>query len=242
MPDPRLTLVAYGNPLDRKTWSSAPRNIYDALIRQKCVVDPVNALTPNKVVKGIQLARQYLRYGNIYFRNTAFGRHHSACQARTGIDMAGNDHILHVSALHMPLPNIRPNEKHYLYLDFSWALRMGSTERPPSTRFELDVEKLDRDAYAQIHHFFACSEYLRDHLIDYYGIPADRISVIGSGLSTGFIRPSSHQKDYTNGEILFSSKIPGGWEYKGGALLLEGFKIARAKNPRLHLALVGNES
>lgn len=236
-----VTLVAYGDPGDRGTWSSAPRNLLDALGAAGCDVRPVNALTANKLIKGFQLGFNMLRYGSTDFRRGPVARAYAAKLARRGIDAAGYKNVLHVSLQHMPLPAVRDGERHYLYLDFTYDLRLGSPDRAALTPFQRCVEDLDREAYAQIHHFLACSEYIRDHLIERYGIPAARISVVGSGLSTGFIRPSDHEKDYASGEILFSSKIPGGFNYKGGALLLEAFRIAHAQNPDLHLTIVGHE-
>ncbi len=236
-----ITLVGYGDPLERGTWSSAPRNIRDAIAALGCEVVPVNALTPNRPLKLAQLGLNLLRYGSADFRRGPVARAHSARLARAGIDAAGNDRILHVSVHHMPLSAVRPGERHDLYLDFTYDLRIGNGDRARLTAFQACVEDLDRAAYAQIHRFFACSAYVKRNLVEHYGIPEDRISVVGSGLSTGFIRPAAHAKDYANGEILFSSKIPGGWNYKGGALLLEAFKIAHGRNPKLRLTVVGHD-
>lgn len=238
---PGVTLVAYGDPRAATTWSGTPRNILNALTARGCAVAPVNSLTSNKAVKLAQLARHWMAFGNRDFRRGPVARAYAATRARAGIDAAGNSRILHTSLHHLPLAEVRPGERHFLYLDLTYDMRVGIAGRALSP-FEAAAEALDRRAYAQIVHFFAISACAKENLVRHYGIPAEKISVVGTGFSTGFIRPCDRRKDYGNGEILFSSKIPGSWEHKGGALLLAAFELAHKENPRLRLTLVGHES
>lgn len=236
-----LTCIGYGDPTDPRVWSGTPAALTAALRAAGCEIAAVNSLTANRLAKLGQLAGHALAWGNADFRRGALARRAAAARARRGIDAAGHRHILHLSMNHLPLDVVRQGERHHLYLDFTWDLRLGLDGGRAMTRFEAAVDALDRAGYAQIDHFFSCSDCVRRNLIARYGIPAERISVVGTGLGAGFLNAEAGEKDYANGEILFSSKIIDAWGLKGGPLLLDGFALARRDNPGLHLSLVGHE-
>ncbi len=236
-----VTCVGYGDPADPHVWSGTPAAVVAALKEAGCSVATVNSLTPRRLVKLGQLAVNALSYGNLDFRRGPFARARAAARARRRIDAAGNDHILHFSVNHLPLARIQPRERHYLYLDFTYDQRLGLESGRQMRRFERVVDNLDRAAYRQIDHFFAVSRSVARNLAERYGIAADRITIVGTGLGAGFLRAEAAEKDYANGEILFSSKLIDIWALKGGPLLLDAFALARRQNPALHLSLVGHE-
>lgn len=101
----------------------------------------------------------------------------------------------------------------------------------------LDAVDADiRVGYHQFDHIFAIAEHAKTSLTEHYGVPADRISVVGTG--RGIIKPFTGEKDYAKGGILFVAKER--FEDKGGQLLLDAFRIARDQNPDLQLWLVGD--
>lgn len=240
-----VTCVGYGDPADPRVWSGTPAAVVGALKAAECSVVTVNALTPSRVAKLGQLAVNAAFWRSSDFRRGPFARARAAARARRGIDAAGNDHVLHFSVNHLPLAERRPNERHYLYLDFTYDVRLGLDAGLDGgralSRFEARVDALDRAAYAQIDHFFAVSRYIRRNLIERHGIAADKITVVGTGLGSGFLKSEVADKDSGSGEILFSSKMIDVWTQKGGPLLLDGFALARRQNPALHLSLVGHD-
>lgn len=237
----RLALVMYGDPRNTEVWSGAPRKFYDALAEFGVAVMPINALTANRPVKLGQLLLHGVQHWNLDFRRSWWHRAHNARRARREVDRVNVNKVLHLSVNHLPLPTIRDGEEHYLFTDFTYDLRLGANDSAGRTKFQQRVDELDRAAYRQMTHIFTASAYVRDNLVRHYGVPQDRLSVVGYGFSMGSIRPTGREKDYSNGQILFSSKIHGGWEYKGGALLVEAFKLAWRQNKQLKLSLVGRD-
>ena len=239
-----FALASYGDPESRKTWSGTPYNLMTAFRRLGYPVSGINSLTDNNLVKASQLAVHKVRYPTTNFRRGPVARHHSA--GRVARAASGFPKVLHTSLYHLPLRRPPLGQEQYLYLDFTWdmdlKLSLGNTlgEMRPYSKDEQAVEDLNRAAYAQMTHFFSISDFVRDNLVQHYGIPSEKITVVGTGINLEFLQPVP-PRDYTKRELLFSSKIEGGWDYKGGALLLEAFQIARQQVPDLKLTLVGLE-
>ncbi len=237
-------LAAYGDPENRKTWSGTPYNLLRAFRRLGYSVSGTNSLTDNNLVKLSQLVAHKTRYSTTNFRVGPAARSHSA--GRVARAAAGYSTVLHTSLYHLPLRNPPPGQEQYLYLDFTWDLELKldpANTQGDNRRMSADeqkVEELNTAAYAQMTHFFCISDFVRDNLIQHYGIAPGKITVVGTGINSEFLQPVP-PKDYTRREILFSSKIIGGWEYKGGALLLEAFQLARKQVPDLTLTVVGLE-
>ncbi len=237
-----FVLASYGDPESRKTWSGTPYNLMTAFRRLGYPVSGINSLTDNNLVKASQLAVHKVRYPTTNFRIGPVARGHSA--GRVVRAASGFPKVLHTSLYHLPLRNPPPGQEQYLYLDFTWDLEMNSGfdptqgDPPPFSKDGQVVEDLNKAAYAQMTHFFCISDFVRDNLVRHYRISPEKITVVGTGINMEFLQPVP-PKDYTKREILFSSKIIGGWEYKGGALLLEAFQLARQQVPDLKLTLVG---
>src|SRR6185436_4212960 len=106
-----------------------------------------------------------------------------------------------------------------------------------SDRLLADAERLEDAAYRQMAHVFTISEYVRQNLISHFQVRPERITVVGTG--RGAIQPYHGPKDYQNHTILFVAK--GRFEDKGCVLLLEALKLARQREPRLKLIVVGDE-
>lgn len=81
---------------------------------------------------------------------------------------------------------------------------------------------------------FVLSEWTAKGIVSDYGIPSDRISVVGAGANVpdGFSRRINTQTP----SILF---VGYDWERKGGPLLLESFRIVRRLVPQAELIIIG---
>ncbi|MGE0652144.1 MAG: glycosyltransferase family 4 protein, partial [Alphaproteobacteria bacterium] len=96
-------------------------------------------------------------------------------------------------------------------------------------------DHLERASFAACEHIFTFGEYVRDDIVGHYGIPADRVTAVGSGC--GETAPYSGVKNYANGELLFIAKHL--FREKGGDLLLDAFCLALQQRPELRLTIVG---
>ncbi len=95
----------------------------------------------------------------------------------------------------------------------------------------------ERESLSGLAHVFTFGAYVRDNLIAHYGLPADRVTAVGSGM--GAIEPYDGPKTYDRPALLFVAKHL--FQAKGGVLLLDAFDLARRRRPDLTLTVVGDE-
>lgn len=256
----RLAVSSIGDPRNPRTWSGTPANVINALERQSHSVVAVNAGVSTKLEKAVlYLAYQSSRL-SLYslnprslvyqlslitsearsdFSRARIARSRSAARSRSQSRAAGCTKVLHMTTVSLPLSTLDSDVSHYLMCDSTWntMFQFSKSIDRYTVRMLREVEELERESFAQIEHFFPTAEYVRDDLIDHYGIEPRRITVVGTG--RGNIAAFEGEKDYANGHILCVAKVR--FEEKGGPLLIEAFKIAQAANPKLKLVLVGQE-
>jgi glycosyltransferase involved in cell wall biosynthesis len=147
-------------------------------------------------------------------------------------------HVLHTGTFDLDGERI-DGVDHYLYCDHSWAL--SKTHHVHARRFNERAlrafERSERKALGGLAHVFTFGSYVRDNLIGHYGLPPDRVTVVGSGM--GAIEPYDGPRSYEKPALLFVAKHL--FEAKGGILLLEAFEYARQRRPDLNLTIVGDE-
>ena len=228
-----------GDPLNPATWSGTPSKIIAACESQGAIVHGINAhVTPvqQKIARVFHLltgSRLDPQYGSL-------GRTFRASNAARQIKKTGCNKILHMCSGDLPITWGQDRLEHYLYIDITLDLWMKNAQSAKmfSRRDRATAERIERLAFSQIKHFFPIGQYLRVNLIEHYGIDPGRITPAATGC--GDITPYTGEKNYSNGEILIVTKSR--FEDKGGALVLEAFKIAVAKNPTLRLTIVGPKS
>jgi glycosyltransferase involved in cell wall biosynthesis len=155
---------------------------------------------------------------------------------------AGSDspHTLHAGPLDLPFLWRPGNQRHYLFCDTTWRLcsAQASFTSECSSRLLRDAARAEARTYRQMKHIFPTSQYVKEDLVANYGVPPEKVTVVGTG--RGIIQPFHGAKDYTNGKILYVAK--GRFEDKGGPMVLAAFERARQMNPRLQLTIVGQDS
>jgi glycosyltransferase involved in cell wall biosynthesis len=227
-----------GAPRNPKTWSGTPSNIIKALERQGIVVLGINSGLKKYQKLFYLFLYQVLGLGIDYHRGP-IARAHSAMIVQRQSKAYGCRKILHTGTLDLPMPKPNAGVDHYLFCDSTWNLwsQYATNIDQYSPRMLQFAEKLERKSYAQIKHFFPISDYVRDNLINHYGVDPKRITVVGTG--RGNIEPYFGEKNYRSGHVLFVAK--GRFEDKGGPLLLESFKIAQRRNQNIKLIVVGDD-
>jgi glycosyltransferase involved in cell wall biosynthesis len=236
-----LTSV-FGDPLDGRTWSGAPKNLADGLKR---IGIAVHGIHPHLGTAGkLQVAAGNLITGRgrpisgEQLLRSELSRRRLATQVSQAAARLGVRHVLHTGTMDMPALDLNQGVKHYLYCDHSWALaRPHHIEAARYSRKALDAyERLERQAFSGLEHIFTFGAYVRDNLIDHYGVPPERITAVGSGM--GRIAPYFGTKDYARPALLFVAKHY--FRAKGGALLVDAFLRAQAMRPDLRLTIVGD--
>jgi len=93
----------------------------------------------------------------------------------------------------------------------------------------------ENDVYARTRGIFVMSSWLASSFMADFGVPANKLNVVGAGINTGAL-PSIPDRDFTSPKFLFVGKD---FERKGGRFLLQAFAEVRRQVPRSELVIVG---
>jgi glycosyltransferase involved in cell wall biosynthesis len=239
----KIIVTADGDPLSPKTWSGTPMNISKEFNRLQLLAGTLNFndYRNNKIANKLIEVFSRIYYNNSVYdlRRGAFHRYASSYFLNRRVRKATCNSVLHTSTLTLPLIGKSDHIKNFLFCDSTWNLwsKHSANKELYSKKLLEDAEKLERKSYEQMHHIFPAGDYIKNNLIDHYGISKDKITVVGTG--RGAIKPYFGQKDYKAGHILFVAKER--FEDKGGYLLLEAFKKALVVNPKLKLVIIGQD-
>lgn len=229
----------FGDPIDPRTWSGAPSNLAAALRRLGAEVVGIHS-GPTRGQKYLfaldHLVRR--RGGPVqghYVRRDAAARAHGARVVAEACNAEGLDDVLHTGTFDLPIPE-GDGRRHFLYCDHTWALALRHLDGAQALgrNYLRRVEALERASYAQLAHVFSFGAYVRDNLITHYGVPAARVTVVGSGM--GPVEPYDGPKDYATGPLMFVAKHL--FAEKGGPLLLDAFRRVRKARPDATLEIV----
>lgn len=250
----RIALVADGDPEAATTWSGTPRNVLKALAAEGVDVFPVDAFAAvqprvrvaaralweaqvrarRPVVSG-RPPRSVTRYD---FQRAPFARRSAALAVEAALRGIPLDGVLHMGQLTLS-GDARPRTPQLVYADTTWNLTGPSWVA--AHRLDSGLSKrLDREearALRAVRHVFTVSEHVRNDAVQHYGLPAERVEAVGTGL--GNTVAYHGPKDYRAKHLLFVAKVR--FEEKGGPLLLEAFRQAHAVDPELRLTLVGQD-
>jgi len=226
-----------GDPLDTRTWSSAPSNLGRALIAKGVDIVPFDSRVVGKpgkamaaawnLVRGLP-AREISRFDGIRaLRSRAVA---AAAEA------AGVDHILCTSSIDAPAPTAIP---YSIWIDDTVHLLEQMPMAPGFTgRAARMVDALDRAAFLAAAHVLPFSRHVGEDVVNHYGVPREKVFAVGCG--SGPIPPFEGVKSYADGDLLFVAKHQ--FSEKGGDLLLEAWPGIRARRPLTRLTLIGSEA
>jgi glycosyltransferase involved in cell wall biosynthesis len=127
--------------------------------------------------------------------------------------------------------------RHALYMDTTFDMTAKGTLKPFGSAVYRKYEQFEIRSLRAADHVFTVSDCARENLINHYGLSADKVTSVGTGL--GSIQPQSGIKDYSPRTVLFVAKQR--FEEKGGTLLLDGFRLAQSLDPRMKLIVVATE-
>jgi glycosyltransferase involved in cell wall biosynthesis len=240
---PRIILTSvFGDPLSPRTWSGAPSNLARALRRYGYLAEGAD-LSLSRIGK-LHLAAWHLATDHERVRNgeallrTEKARRNAARSLAALARSRGISIVLHTGTLDMSPDDRDDALKHYLYCDNTWnlSLRYRSDLADYSPRRIRRIEEVERECLRRMRHIFTFGGYVRSNLHETYGIPPDRVTVVGSG--TGFSEPFVGHERYSPPLLLFVAKHY--FAEKGGNLLLDAFRLARRRRPDMRLIMVGS--
>jgi len=233
----KLNVCSIGDPTDPRCWSGAPSHICAELRKRHQLGEAFDADVP-RILKILSLLTIPL-YGESDLGRTPLRRYACAFNSAKRTERSTSVHTLHTGTLSLPFL-IQPQEQHhYLFCDSTWNLwsSYSTNMETYSKRMITTFDNLEKRAYSQVDHIFSVSHYVKENLMEHYGLPPGKVTVVGTGL--GAIGPFYGRKDYSNRKILFVAK--GRFRDKGGELVIEAFRRALEFEPQLQLTVVGTE-
>jgi glycogen synthase len=125
-----------------------------------------------------------------------------------------------------------------LYLDYTMALAMR--EWPLWADFSSYAEgeawlERERDSYSRAMIIFTMGERTASSLVEDYGVSRASVQVVGSG--GDFSQIYTGTKTFGSRQILFYGSE---FERKGGDIVIDAFKLIRARIPDARLVIIGN--
>jgi glycosyltransferase involved in cell wall biosynthesis len=233
----------FGDPRLAGTWSGAPANVVAALkrlgVRVDAIAPAIGRATKMRVALADLLAGRGRPVSTEQVLRSLGARRHLAEQVAFHTRRLGVSHVLHTGTLDLPASDIADGTKHYTYCDHTWALarRYHVNAARYTERAMRAFEDAERRAFEGLTHVFTFGTYVRDNIIEHYGLSADRVTAVGSGM--GAIRSFHGPKDFARPKLLFVAKHL--FQAKGGTLLLAAFERAQKQRDDLSLTIVGDE-
>ena len=144
--------------------------------------------------------------------------------------------VLHIFSSFAPFWT-SANIPYAMYLDYTMAL--ARREWPPWAKFRNDHQylswlKVETRSYEQAAVLFTMGDNAKRSLVLDYGIPKDKIHVIGSAGSFELLYEG--KKTFGTRRILFYGSE---FERKGGDILLSAFRLVRQRIPDAELIIIG---
>jgi glycosyltransferase involved in cell wall biosynthesis len=233
-----IAISSLADPLDPRTWSGTPSNIASALERAGCRVVGVKTGTA-RAGKALMLTATRLSGLGSDWQRAPYSRAWAARRLVRHLERHPVGQVLHMGTGDMPMRRA-DGRAHYVFCDATWhrwAQHATDIDTYPRRMRERAAD-LERRAYAQTRHFFTVSDSARADLLDHYGMPADRVTTVRTGM--GRVEPSVGDRDYSAGEVLFVAKER--LADKGAWLLLDAFAAARRRRPDIRLTIVGSDA
>jgi len=229
----QLAFAAWGDPSLPSTWSGTSANLGQAMKELGVEIINLNCRPSNPRV-AVEHGLHRLGGYDIRFTRHRVGRRTCVRLAKTlPPDCAG---IVHMSSVTIPPPGSTPGVRHFLLcdsMDDYWQ-NFSKDEQALSARQKARREVDEREAVAGTDLFFPTARHVADSLHDYYGVPSDKITVVGTG--RGKIKALAGTKDYTDKHILMVAKLR--FKDKGGVLLLQALQLVRKAGHDVRLTLV----
>jgi glycosyltransferase involved in cell wall biosynthesis len=228
------------DPFQRSAWSGSSYRFFTELDRQGMLLRAFGVEAPALkrylyMARNIHPRRSVWRehfYMDVGYRRALTAEIHKRLQPED----YGND-FLQIGAMY-DVGSLVNGNKCYSYHDGNLAELLRGFHVPKGlSRKKIDrALAFERQACQGCAKVFTMSEYLRQSFIHDYGVPAERVSVIGAGINLEVIPEPSVDKRYDNRQVLF---IGVDFARKGGWELLQAFRGVSERFPDARLHLVG---
>lgn len=235
-----LYAVNWNNKDKSKTWSGTGYSLYKALCKNNDITDINTSL--NSAEKAVTAFSQLkVQKGRIIREKRMFNKLQTLLKEKRLLKK--------LKGQSLPLIQIgdfqRQYNNQYVYQDLSIdSLIDFKTSKPEAYKYAPYIESsatlfkwradFQRQVYNNAKGIFTMSYWLREHLINYSGIPSDKVHYIGAGINLD-ISKITNEKRYNN-KILFVGRA---FYRKGGDLVVKAFRKLREEMPEAELYVAG---
>lgn len=230
-----------GDPLDRRTWSGVSYQFFSRVRDRGRLHRAFGVEAPWLQKRLLMLAnvhRDRKTWRKLFYTDTRY-RNALTRQVRRTLRPADLTHdIVQIGAMFNSREAVGGRTRCFTYMDSNVAESMRSPYAPPGIPARrLDaIMAYERRVYQGMTRIFTGGRYLRDSLVQDFGIAPDRITVLGLGMSFEQTPEADPEKRFDTAEILFLGE---GFDRKGGWHLLRAFRTLRTRMPRARLHIVG---
>lgn len=236
---PRIVGASRADPFSPLSVSGIPHHLFDALERRYDMVGRIDTRLSVGRAALVALATftpSRAAWIERYFKNTrAFRWQSDASRQQLARLSRPFDVVVQVYGLFRTL-----GAPYVMYLDNTHEISVHQWPgwNPLQGR---DLERwyaLEREAYQGALHVFVTSEPIARSVTGFYGVPAERVSIVGAGANVDVLPPLP---DRATREpiILFVGRE---YRRKGGDVLVEAFRRVRAAFPAARLQIVGTNA
>lgn len=234
----RLAYAVYGDPWDPRTQSGVARNLGDALERRRpeLAVARINT-APSRPSFWLRAALSFRRGRDRWQWSAHLGprstraRTASLLQQLERMDTQA-ELVLQLRTTYLPI-----GLPYAPYTDNTAQLAREHWPRaaPWGGRQLSKVLAYERAFYSEAAHVFATGQLVADSLVARYGVPRERVTVVGAG--SNYV-PAATVETAREPWVLFV-----GYEFqrKGGDRLVRAFREVHRQNPGAQLKIVGPE-
>lgn len=230
------------DPFDRRCWSTSSYYFFTALQRRGALARAFGVEVPRVfrygyIARNFRLDRsawQMSFYNDTGYRDALTAE---VSKALCSDDFSGKS-FLQIGAMFNVPGLLRGRAPCCSYHDGNLAQTLRSPYAPKDldTRFTDLALSYERRVYHGMSKVLAMSDYLRRSFIDDFGVPEERVAVVGAGINLESIPEALPHKRYDTREILF---IGVDFARKGGWELLKAFHAVRQSMPNAILHIVG---
>ena len=231
----RVTYAVYGDPWDPRVQSGVAKNLGDALDRRpELAVRRINTASSRpafwlRAALSFRRGRDRWQWSVHLGPRSSRARTHSLLRQLEG-SQAELALLLRTTYLPIGVPYVP-------YLDNTVQLAREHWPRaaPWRGRQLSKVLAYERAFYPGAGHVFATGRLVADSLVSHYGVPRERVTVVGAG--SNYV-PASTVDTAREPWVLFV-----GYEFqrKGGDRLVRAFREVHRQNPAARLKIVGPE-
>lgn len=232
----RLNIIFCGttNDVTDKSWGKTNNFFLDQLKKDANVIAVIDYGIKSKFLKTVNKFLSQVLYGGSVIRNPfldslmerKFLKKMKEVQAKP-------DMIIHSNSICVPEGLL--NFKHVQYTDSSLVGFNKYNQHKVSEKYLEVFNSESKKYFSRLSKMFTFNNWTKDSLIVDYNVSESKVDSIGFGAN---LNPYNGEKNYEN-HLILTVLRRGKEKEKGFDLLLDGFELAKKRNSKLNLAVVG---